>query len=400
MGSTSLRLIIILLLALALRLAWSLAQSHSPDPRLGDQFEYLSLGRNLLHTGELKFHDARFEGDHADVYAYRTPGYPLFIALCGGNVTATRIAQSLFDTSTVLAIYLLARRWLAPNPSLLAAALVAINPFLIYFTALVLSETLFTALLAWGLCLLVRLRPIAWFCGIALLAVSVHVRPSAIALSILLPVLAVPTWPQRLRNAAIATLFLLGLLFPWGWRNARHPQVRAWVFTTTNSGITTYDGFHDAATGASDQAAFLTDMKGLLSRMDEVERDEYLATTAHEWIRDHPARSLSLMGRKIIRTWSPMPLSSEYGSTLYRAVGLLFSLPFDLLVLLGLWRSNLARPAKVILLLPAVYFTLIHALSVGSLRYRIPVEPPMAVLAGSWACTQGIVDGPTRRKSG
>jgi hypothetical protein len=36
-----------------------------------------------------------------------------------------------------------------------------------------------------------------------------------------------------------------------------------------------------------------------------------------------------------------------------------------------------------LLMLPAVYFTLLHALSVGSLRYRIPAEVPMAVIAAS-----------------
>ena len=60
--------------------------------------------------------------------------------------------------------------------------------------------------------------------------------------------------------------------------------------TTTNSGITTYDGFHDCATGASNQAAVPEEMlETLLSRMDEVERDEFPRQQAHEWIRS-PSR--------------------------------------------------------------------------------------------------------------
>ena len=62
-----------------------------------------------------------------------------------------RLAQALLDTSTVLAIYLLARRFREERGALVAAAIVAVNPFLIYFSGLVLSETLFTAMLAWGL---------------------------------------------------------------------------------------------------------------------------------------------------------------------------------------------------------------------------------------------------------
>ena len=46
---------------------------------------------------------------------------------------------------------------------------------------------------------------------------------------------------------------------------------------------------------------------------------------------------------------------------------------------------QLTRRAKLMLLAPAAYFTIVHALSVGSLRYRVPVEPELAVIAGSGA---------------
>ena len=43
----------------------------------------------------------------------------------------------------------------------------------------------------------------------------------------------------------------------------------------------------------------------------------------------------------------------------------------------------LPRGAKGFLLVPAIYITVIHAMSVGSLRYRLPAEPMMAVIAAS-----------------
>jgi hypothetical protein len=39
--------------------------------------------------------------------------------------------------------------------------------------------------------------------------------------------------------------------------------------------------------------------------------------------------------------------------------------------------------AKVLLIAPAVYLTVAAAASVGSLRYRIPAEVPMAVIAAA-----------------
>jgi hypothetical protein len=251
---------------------------------------------------------------------------------------------------------------------------------------LVLSETLFIGMLAWGMYLVGDRRVAVRWSGLLLLSLATIVRPSALGL---VPLLAIGSawhggWRVVVRDVAVAGVFLVGVLFPWAYRNSHHPQVRAWVWTTTNGGITAYDGFHDGATGASNQKAFVEEMRTLLSRMDEVERDAYLSQRAHEWMSSHPGESLGLAVRKIARTWSPIPLSNDYGkSPLYVAVGLLYTLPFDLLILLGLWNCGIARSAKVFLLLPAIYFTTIHALSVGSLRYRIPVEPPMAVIAGS-----------------
>jgi 4-amino-4-deoxy-L-arabinose transferase-like glycosyltransferase len=387
----------LLLLSLILRVGWGMVQQAEPDVGLGDQFEYLEVGRNLVHEHQLRFYDDRF-GQW--VYAYRTPGYPFLIAACGGNVRVIRLVQALIDTSTVLAIYLLARRFMGQGGALVAGAMVAFNPFLIYFSGLVLSETLFTSMLAWGLYLLVT--RLGW--GIVLLALATLVRPSALGLAVVLAAgVGWPRgWPVVLRNAGLAILAVIIVLFPWAWRNAHHPVLRSWIWTATNEGITTYDGFHEGATGASDQKPFLQEMRTLLAHMDEVERDEFFAERAHGWIRTHPLRSIQLMGNKIARTWSPFPLSTEYGSKrLYVIIGLCYSLPFYIMIVLGLWSRSLPLSVKVLLLIPAIYFTGIHALSVGSLRYRIPFETPMAVLVGSWASgALGILHGPSRRKLG
>jgi Gpi18-like mannosyltransferase len=66
--------------------------------------------------------------------------------------------------------------------------LVAINPFLVYFTALVLSETLFIGMLAWALYLLTDRRLALRWSGLLLLSLAALVRPSALGL---VPLLAI-----------------------------------------------------------------------------------------------------------------------------------------------------------------------------------------------------------------
>lgn len=377
----------LLLVALVLRLGWGLTRpaADAAIAALPDQREYLDLGRNLLHAGTLSFHDPRFD---QTVYAYRTPGYPAFIALCGGSPRVVRVAQAFVDTSTVLAVYLLARR-LSPQSSVLspifAGALVALNPLLIYFSGLVLSETLYTACLAWGVYL--ATLPRGWFVSVLLLVFGVMVRPAGIGLVVLVPVVAVWAnwqagrpylWRSALVRAGVALAVLALVLSLWAERNRRLLGQRVWL--TTNEGITRYDGFNERADGSSNQ--WFVQAMPRLRDMDEVQRDEVLSQMAASYISSHPERVGELAARKVARTWSPIPLSEQFGSAKYVAVGLAYTAPFFALVLLGLWWGSVPKMAKVVALTPALYFTVVHALSVGSLRYRVPAEPELAILAG------------------
>ena len=169
----------------------------------------------------------------------------------------------------------------------------------------------------------------------------------------------------------------LAVLAPWAYRNRQ--ILGEWIWTTTNAGITAYDGFNDDATGASDQR-FATRVPGIV-RATELQRNEFFSQSASHWARNHPKMALELAGWKILRTWSPVPLSAEYGRPLYRWVGGVYAVPFYTLVILGLYHGRIPRGAKVYLLIPAIYISAVHAMSVGSLRYRLPAEPVMAVIA-------------------
>ncbi len=421
-------LAVLVVISLMVRLPWVILQPTDPhvlQAQLPDQYEYLVLGHNLLHEGSLWFVDPRF--DQA-VHAFRMPGYPLFIAALGASPTAVRIGQILLDLGTALGVSLLTRHLVVPLEHsennrgrasngrvrylpLIAGLLVALNPWLVYFSGLILSETLFTALTVWGMALPVlgRGRWWGWGGGIVLLALSVHVRPAAIPLVPLLAMgaawvnsrsanpyeqQAYPTF-WRIVSAGLAGAAAVGLvLLPWVIRNATHPQVNSWIWTTTNAGFTSYDGLHPHATGASDQT-FVARMPQLQS-MNEVQRSQYLGELARQAVVADPARVVRLAGVKIARTWSPIPLSEQFSRLRYIVPGLVFTLPFFGLVLLGLAGSRLSRPAKLYLLLPAIYLTVIHAVSVGSARYRIPAEAPMAVVAAAGAHRLLLRRNPTR----
>ncbi len=357
--------------------SWSKPSDLASLATLPDQREYMELARSIAGGATMGFYDPRFA---ETVYAYRTPGYPIFLAGTGADARLARIAQAAVDTSTVLGVYLLARRWMNRRASLLAGAMVAVNPFLIYFTGLLLSETLFTALLTWGVVGLAWASRAMWMGvlgSLALVACAI-VRPSALFLIVLLPLLTPTIDLWRRGMLVVASLVLAGAMFgPWAARNQR--MLGQPILATTNGGITLYDGFRPGATGASDQS-FVATMPEL-REMTEIQRSNYLELLGWRFITENPGQAARLGVIKLARTWSPVPLSAEFGRPLYRVVGLLYAIPFYVLVLWGLWRPTLSRPVKGFLLVAAVYFSVVHVMSVGSLRYRIPVEPLLCVIA-------------------
>jgi hypothetical protein len=185
-------------------------------------------------------------------------------------------------------------------------------------------------------------------------------------------------------------LLVILILSPWAIRNKSH--LGRWVWLSTNGGVTRYDGFNPDATGASDQRFLSSPEFRFLRHMGEVDRDEYLSQQAGNWIRDtwhrDPMRLVRLTAAKIARTFSPIPLSAEFGGKrLYILIAAVYSIPLLTLSVVGLWASRLTRSARLFLLSPVLYFTMIHAVSVGSLRYRVPVEPLLAVLAAAGLMT-------------
>ncbi|MBC7785046.1 MAG: glycosyltransferase family 39 protein [Burkholderiales bacterium] len=381
-------LVVICVLALVIRLGWGLSRpaTDASLESLPDQAEYLQIARNILDGRGIVLFDRTF-GD--TLYAFRMPGYPMLIAACGGKIVIVRVIQALLDTSTVLAAFLIGRRLAGSGVGLIGSALVAIHPYLIFFSATLLSETLFTATLVWGMYLLLGSGRPRFVTGALLLVLSIYVRPSAILLPALLAaaaqlvrVIAQSRSPARsfwqLPAGAGVILLTALCLLPWGLRNLQ--RIGTPVFTTTNGGITLYDGLNPRADGSSNQGFFRNWPE--LKSMDEVQRSRYLGLMAVQYARENPKRAMQLAGLKIARTWSPMPLSAEYGSNrLYVIAGLGFVAPLFLLAIAGLRSRRINRSAKLYLLLPAIYFTAVHAMTIGSLRYRIPADVPIAVLA-------------------
>jgi 4-amino-4-deoxy-L-arabinose transferase-like glycosyltransferase len=384
----------VFMLALLLRLGWVVVRtlSHGPALEFPDEELHWQLARNLVTHGSLVSPDGQF--------AVRMPLYPLYLALFAGagpaGIGLARVGQALLGASAAWLAHRWGTRAAGTRAGLLAGGLVALDPYGVFFAHLLLTETLFTTLAvalsyaAWR----VACRPNdAWAAslGVALAGAGVLLtRPSAAGWIVLL--WAALWWFDRDRGrATLRTALLAGglalALLPWGLRNRAVLGDCAWL--STNGGVTLYDAQGPQARGDSDQT-FLKFMPEL-ARLGEVERDRRLRSLAWEQMRRDPPRVARLAWTKLLRTWSLRPNFAEYRGGWASAVSVAFMLPVLVLAAAGIVRlSGLITPIRrrhprllALLLLPIAYFSAVHCVYVGSLRYRVPLMPFVELAAGA-----------------
>lgn len=218
----------LLVLGLLLRVGYSLALDRESSFGGWDGKEYFAYAQSLLS----------FHGDDYPRYLnfVRPPGYPFFlmpfVAISDSVIWPIQIIQSLMGVSLAIVLGKIAGRWSGQRAGDWAFAGVIAHPFLIYYCAFVLTETLFMILLWSGVGLLQRLQAIdskrakrILVCAALTLGFACLVRP---ALQLFLPVAAIwvgwmalrqDGWPTGLRRTAEFTALVSIVLAPWMIRN-------------------------------------------------------------------------------------------------------------------------------------------------------------------------------------
>jgi len=386
-------LLLILAVALAIRLVLAIAlqrQLDQPPARLcliaGDAEGYWELGHRIATGQSYSLYDPPRR-------VSRSPGFPLLLAvsqwLFGDRTFPARCLLVGVGTMACGLTYWLGRELFDSRTALLATAYTALSPTLGLFTVLLLSETTFAATLLISLILLARLaRPApvpAWIpfaAGIALGAATL-VRPTWLYVGLFLAVATLVLRPGPIRRAARDLGgVLLGsavALAPWTVRNA--VVTGHFVPTTLWVGPSLYDGLRPGATGDSDMRFIETDQ--LRRTMTEYEMDREYRRRAWEFAWQNPGTAAWLALQKQQRYWSLVPNAAQF-----QHPGLQFgvaatTLPLLALAVLGACSVRQSLSRLLLTAGPVLLFAAIHLLFVGSLRYRLPAEYPLAILAAT-----------------
>ncbi len=400
-------------MALLLRGGWGAVRLVGLDDPLAlefpDEQQYWLMGCSLRAGEGLK--------DELGFQATRMPLYPALLSLFAGANSGVILAKVFHWVIGAVVAALtagVAATLFNHRVGLVAGLLTAFDPFLVFFSSLLLTETLFVALLV-GLWWIIEplltsrgLQPARcspnpsvprpsgsgsykpfgsnrWVSVGLVAALCVYVRESSlglVALALCFVVACRRFDRSSLAGVAIAGGIVVMALVPWAARN-RH-VIGEWCWLTTRGGLSLYDGVGPQATGASD----LGPIKQMpaVHGLSEVQWSRYFQDESLKAIRADPGRIVKLAGTKLARLWNPFPNVRQYQSPLVRTISVVWTVPiFTLAVVGALWLSirNRREGLRVafFLLLPAVYVSVLHSLFVGSVRYRLPAIPMLEILA-------------------
>ena len=309
----------IVALAFAVRAAW--AHWTSPVPPFLSDAEYynataLSIARgqgySVTFDPELGFLPG------GDATAFWPPGFSFVLGgaywLFGESISVARTVNVVAGSLTVIPIYLIGRRLFGGAAGLTGALIAALLPSLVFWTPVLLSETMFTLVFASALALLVHssngdyeLKPAPLIAAGLLAGLAALFRGQAL---ILLPMAVIWAAYTGVRLRPVLRLLILMstavalVVTPWAARNLL--QMDSPIALSANFGYNLRIGHAPYSTGRYIVPQDLWDAKpGITFQEREVLFNSLGRDRAIEYALEHPLDELALAGDKIEWLWRP-----------------------------------------------------------------------------------------------
>jgi hypothetical protein len=333
------------------------------------------------------------------------PVYPYFIALvwrATGSLPAVLWVQAALGALLVPAVVRVGARSFGPRAGLLAGAVAAFYPELLWFATRFWSETLFVVLLWWAIERTLAAdddgSPATAAVAGALWALATLTRELALYL---MPLAALYlAWPRRARHeagaawprpararlvgAAALALTAVLVIAPWTIRNAF--VFRAFIPVSTMGGLNLWQG---------NTTLNHLQIYEVLARIEgPVAQDRYCRRMAWETIgARQPAWIVEKLGEQMPEFWKAgsevldhivgREACGPVASSTLVAVELVLVLPY--LALLALAAIGLSRlrfgPAAAWLLVLLAAYNAAHVAAYATTRFRLPVMPVLFVVA-------------------
>jgi 4-amino-4-deoxy-L-arabinose transferase-like glycosyltransferase len=322
------------------------AMFEFPDTR-----RYLAVARNLAC--------GRGPVESETVRAGTDPLYPALLSLgvfCGLETDDQllrfgRLINTLAGLAAIILVASTGRRIADSRAGLIAALIAANDPMMNFFNALVLTETCYITLLLGAIAALCRYCQTRSLADVGIAGLLLGLGTLTRSTSLLLPFLLVPiVWlmsaaPLARRAAALSVLLfsVCIVLLPATVRNYR--LFGHFIPVRTGGGASLMEALGPWADGGPGMNRI--NYPTIPPDANEFERDRICREAALDWARHNPSRVMSLAAEKLC----------------------------------GAWLMRRQPPVLGLLLAPAIYFSLVHMVFVGSVRYRLPAMPFLFILS-------------------
>lgn len=383
--------VVFMVAAFVLRLVATEVMNDGLDrPYVSDEQSYARLAAALAEGRGYVDEDGR-------PHTYRPPGVPFLVSLAfritEPRIVAARVFMCAMATMLIPVCYLLGASLGGARVGLLSAVSAAIFPNWVYFSGQVLSDltaATFVGLAVWMLSKGWRGNSLPWFAaGGAAWGLAALTRPTSLAFGpavVFWLLLVMPNWRRRTLATVVTCGALAAMIAPWAVRNAL-VQDRFVLASSLGGkgGVTLWLSNNPNATGilAKDYRYFRDTEDELFSREDypdPVDRADAYKADALGFIRDNPGRFAELCAVKFVQLWkvySPrVPLVMSLVTIASFGVALLF-------FLIQAARRGWRRSPEMLMLLLIASQTAVHMVFTANVRYRIPIEPLVLVMAAA-----------------
>jgi 4-amino-4-deoxy-L-arabinose transferase-like glycosyltransferase len=338
--------------------------------------------------------------------AYWPVGYPAFLAaiyrLAGHDLLVVKLLQAVLSVCTIVVVYKIGALVFNDIVARLATLMLSFSPNQIAYVSVLMSEVLFTFLLAVALYLWALFRsrasaPLTYGWVGIVLALACYVRPIPLLLPGLLFAYDLCAGSHRLKRVKeyFFLLVCMGLaIAPWtlrNWKVLGHP-----IVLSTNGGINFLMGNNPNATGKYQE---IENEKVKSVWNNEVQRERVAYAEGIRFVQSHPGAFVRLALKKMYflfhtdwdgvyenfrETAAPVGRSVKYSLYFLCQAHYLFSLG---LFCLSWLRGESWQKEASLLWLVLFYWVGIHMVIVAEPRYHFPIMPIIYVLAASSAAS-------------
>jgi len=354
----------------------------------GDERGYIDLATHI--TQSLGFTD-----NSGRPTSYRAPGLPLLLAIpisvIGTNTVGIRIFMCFVESLLIPAFYLLVLSVTGSAKIALVTTMTAI-----FFPSWVIPSgapmtdipvAILVTLMAWMLIEGHRRESPFWIAGAGLfwggatlIRAGILIYAPAIVLWLLI---MMPDWKMRLGFVIALTVPFVLVLAPWSIRNTYiHGQ---FVPLSTQGGVQLYIANNPDSTGlmAADQAYVDRTRAQRFPNASEADGDKLFQAAAVKFIRENPRRFVELCFIRFVQLWKLYSPRVSISESLAVIASFGVALPF---FLLQATRRGWRRGPEMLFLLIIMSHTGLHMVYGSIVRYRIPIEPLVIVMAIAGFC--------------